>query len=102
MLLLKRRFRFDRDCWCSGKNMEVCSAVLDYLLNIPAVTKTIWISLHTKPAKHRIEARVRIEGYIYPYLRVIGKCIYFSHPTLDNLLAKHMGKTLYVEVEYEE
>ena len=102
MQLRKRRFKRDDDGnWSCGEEIGVCGHELGKLFNIPESTRTIWISLHTRPARHRETALVVADGYGYPCLNVGDDKVWYSYFSLDKLLGRHLGKTLYVEVEYE-
>ena len=73
--------------------------------DIPVSAQKIWVSLHNVAAKNRAKARVVLHRYneldtLVPVVDVPSgqKCL--SSEMWDKSLAKLIGKTVYVQVEY--
>jgi hypothetical protein len=72
--------------------------------DIPDDVDTIWLSLHTRSARERYEAEVkmhdnRLSDDSWPKIMVNGS--YWDCESMDALLKKFVGKKLYLQCEYE-
>jgi len=79
-------------------------------LDVPDLSrlKLLWLSIHDRAAGHRIPVRVRMvvsdDADSFPELRV-GKGSNnkaWDNEKADGLLTSHVGRQLWLQVEYEE
>jgi len=81
--------------------------LLEYWFNIPGM-KTVDLCFYDTPVKHGVKVFVsQLNGLLGRMLDpalIIGekKEEVVSDPCLDAILEKHIGKTLYMTVEYED
>ncbi len=108
MKVLEKRFKWiDWGDWQSGNKFSLCGSEFSELFDVPESVKTIWLSLHTRPAKDR----VKIQIVPYKVLPSLPDFTYqepgMSLGSVTNMtfhfygeLKKLIGKTLYLQCEY--
>lgn len=70
-------------------------------LNVPRDRRVLWFSLYDSAGDDRTELKVRTWGGIHPVVMYDGVEV-FDRKSCDQRLAKFVGKSVYVEVEYIE
>ncbi len=89
----------------------MCSEALDDIFDIPEETETIWLLLHTRPALNRGKVDIRMfpmsDDKDYPEICVprseteSGQRYDTNFKMVDRLLEPFVGKSLYVQCEYQ-
>ena len=114
MKLVERKFADRYYDYCDGfwdkDSNFVCIEQLSLLFDIPQNAETIWLSLHTRPAKNRVKMEViRVPGHetYLPetYLSCVVEDIHIeSGEDLARLIEKYVGNRshVYLECWYEE
>lgn len=106
MILITRKFRLSnsRWMWTSGCTWLRTNRLAEFF-EIPGTTRTIWMSLHTRPAANRIKVacRRRTNGK----WRIIpsgdrGSCTVVAYVNLPSKALRGDAATLYAQVEYKE
>ena len=106
MNILERRFSINYMngvMWKSDKT-EIRAKWIDALFEIPDVP-FIWLSLHDGPARERIKLRILSSGspWLIDHVLIDELCTKtYGTPELHNLIHPYVGKTLYLQCEYEE
>ena len=99
-------------CTRSKKMFGLCDEAFAEVFNVPPEVKTIWLSLHDRPAANRAVVNVEIYNDVeidygndgsYPEMQLLEyePIIYFSSKLLDSILKPLVGKTVYLQCEYE-
>ena len=107
MKLIERCFRYKYDEefddleWFSG-SLGLCDEMLRELFEIPKFETTIWASLHDRPALNRYRAEVGRLAWSSAVKLTLDSGDVVDNATLDKVLSRFLGKTVYVEVQYEE
>ena len=109
MKIVERKFLRTRWYWrLLGGTMDLCDKEFPEVFDISGSLNTCWLSLHTRPATNRLAVKILDDG--------IGGCDILIDDrdagasdeevlwdlTLDRVLQRYIGKTLYVECRYEE
>ena len=78
----------------------ICTETLNTLFVIPHTVNRIWISLHDTRSSNRVSAKIvprKTCGFV-----VSSRHFCLSSPLWNRYLRPHAGRTLYMQVEYEE
>lgn len=76
--------------------MGVCVSGLTQLFDFPAAPRTVWLSLHDRPAKCRVEMYGDFPGLSF------GPSVgMWDAAEVDQLLFPLLGKKLWIECWYE-
>lgn len=79
--------------------------VLRRLFVLPKNPSVVWRSLHDRVSANRVALKVVSlddPGSEYPALKIPGRAAMFDDERLDTVLEPYFGKTVYLQVEYEE
>ncbi len=124
MKLAERKFRrvFSGDWERSIKHKGwkddwmLCDAAMDSIFDIPEDARTIWLSLHTRPAINRVKVDIKMwkhppspcgKDADYPEICVSsselppGRKWDTNSPEIDKVIKPFVGKSLYVQCEYQ-
>ena len=105
MKLVQRRFTASRrdGFWDRNGYSEICHDGLLEFFDVPDSAKVLWVSLHDRCAKTRVAARVVMDGRggcEWPAIRLTCFVAVDCY-NWNKLLKPHVGKTVYIEVEYQ-
>jgi len=113
MKLVCRRFKRSLDAancsdwWDSGVDLSIRNSDIQKYFHLPFEAKTMWFSLYDRPAKNRKKAGVILHSGFFgdesnPSILVNNGEVVISDIGFDRLLKSLVGKTVYIQVEYEE
>lgn len=97
--------------WSNGIDdaTEFCTDIFDEYFQVPAEAKAIWVSLHTRPSAMRHKAWIRPgTDYYSPQITLVNvhggrlRTAVYGYGAIYHILKRLVGKTVYVQVEYEE
>lgn len=102
MKLVEKKFTFENDYWVH-RNLVLCNDQIEELFFVPDNVMSIWVSLHSRPTTNRYKATIERDCNGFVELQVKD----YSNAMVDNgafetIFEKFIGKTVYVQVEYEE
>ena len=104
MKIIEKRFRFVAPDQWDGV-VGFCSYGFAKLFDVPVDIKTVWLSLHDRPAVNRepvvVENGKELWGPGAAQIRLGNLRQVFSVESLDKVLFPFIGKTLYLQCEYE-
>lgn len=106
MELLKKRFVYRKTAnwvlgWVSGK-LWLCNDRLRSEFDIPDKTKTIWLSLHNRDARDRLEVNFGPIGEGEKEYIVVDQIkTWISPGGMDKLFGHFGSKTVYLQCEVE-
>jgi hypothetical protein len=107
MRLIERRFRLKGGvwvCWLASICDRVFGPILRETWELPHDLKEIVLSLHDRPSPNRLRLTVRLyegEGPRFPELWTVGGKETWNVPMLDKVIRPFVGKSLYLQVEYD-
>lgn len=102
----QRRFEYCGKMWRSGSDgtsrcLDVCSETLGEYFSIPVEAWRIWIALYEDAGDGRYEVTSVKDSYECLSLEFAGLSNEECMASVNKLLKKYMGRTFYLQVEYE-
>jgi len=109
MILAKRVFRRDTWCWAAGDIHDYCGGIERWVrghFELPRKISRVIITLHNRPAVNRERMRVRgpkhgLSDRPYVVLQASTASFATYSLSLTRLLKPVIGRTVYLQVEYE-
>ena len=110
MKVLERKFKSKKteQSWRSKEGLSLCYHEFGKLFSVPKSVKTIWMSLHDRPAKDQVIVKIvphptlpRLPDFKYEEPGIASGEITNMAFHFDGKLKKLIGKTFYLQCEHE-